>query len=133
MKPKLVCYVDLDFGDGTYHFSLPMTQLEELQAKTDAGPLQLLNRLGTDEWRTQDVSETIRLGLIGGGKTPLEALHLVRKYVLNTPDWLSNIKIARGVLMAVIFGIEQAPNEDKTDGEILEPGSAAREDGEAAA
>lgn len=133
MKPKLVTHIDLDFGDGTYHFRLPMEQLEELQVKTDAGPLQLLNRLGTDEWRTQDVSETIRLGLIGGGKTPLEALHLIRKYVLNTPDWLSNIKIARGVLMAVIFGVEPAAEEGKTNGEILEPGPAPVKNGEAAA
>lgn len=59
----------LPFGDGVYAFRLPFGPLvEELQEKTDAGPLEVYRRLVSGTWRRADVVETIRLGLLGGAE-----------------------------------------------------------------
>lgn len=100
--------VDLEFGDGTHRFRLAMGELEELQEKTDIGPFALLNRLISGEWRVGDVSETLRIGLVGGGMKPPAALALVRRYVHEVPDWLGNASLARLVIMAALAG---APEE----------------------
>lgn len=57
----------LPFADGVYAFALKWGRLQELQEKTDCGPLELYTRLLSGRWRMQDVRETIRLGLIQGG------------------------------------------------------------------
>lgn len=56
------------FGDGVYAFALDFGQIEELQEKTDCGPFELYKRLLSGAWRIKDVTETIRLGLLGGGE-----------------------------------------------------------------
>jgi hypothetical protein len=58
----------LPFADGVYAFALWYGQLHELQEKTDAGPLVIYNRVLSGTWRYDDVRETIRLALIGGGE-----------------------------------------------------------------
>lgn len=58
----------LPFADGVYAFALIWGQLQELQEKTDAGPLELYNRVLGGTWRYADVRETIRLALLGGGE-----------------------------------------------------------------
>ncbi|WP_407799700.1 gene transfer agent family protein, partial [Staphylococcus aureus] len=73
--------VTFDWADGTYRFSLKWGQLAELQDKCDAGPYVVLQRLHSGEWRIEDVSNIIRLGLIGGGMEPAPALKLTRAYV----------------------------------------------------
>ena len=66
--------VSLDFGDGRHRFRLAMGELEELQEKTGIGPYVLWRRLLENEWRVVDVAETLRIGLVGGGLKPAEAL-----------------------------------------------------------
>jgi hypothetical protein len=100
---------DLDFGDGAQRFRLAMGELEELQEKTGAGPFKVAQRLMTGDWLVADVRETIRLGLIGGGLHPLQALGLVRRYVDERPHWLANAAIAQIVLSAALAG---APEEE---------------------
>lgn len=58
----------LPFADGAYAFALLAGQLRELEEKADCGPYELYRRLLSGAWRMSDVSETIRLGLICGGK-----------------------------------------------------------------
>lgn len=84
--------VTLDWADGTYPFALKIEQLVELQEKCDAGPWYiqwaleaslLARQLGMAPPKDASpayVIETIRLGLIGGGMDPLEALRKVRAY-----------------------------------------------------
>jgi len=59
--------VAFPFGDGAYLFRLDFGGVRELQRLTDAGPLVLHRRLLHGQWMMDDVRETIRLGLIGGG------------------------------------------------------------------
>lgn len=100
--------VDVDFGGGTFRFRLAMGELEELQEATGVGPYRCLQRLLGGEWHVQDVRDTIRLGLIGGGASPPDALSLTRRYVEERPDWIRNASVAISVLSAALAG---APEE----------------------
>lgn len=98
--------IDLDFADGTYHFRLAWGELEKLQEACDAGPYVVLDRLLSGRWRVSDISETIRLGLIGGGMEPVKALKLVREYVQSRPP-LENLVLAQRVLGAAVVGVPE--------------------------
>jgi len=100
--------IDLDWADGTYSFRLPWAQLAALQEACDAGPYVVLQRLTSGTWRVEDISNVIRLGLIGGGMPVGEALKKVRFYVEDRPP-LENVPIAQSVLMVALVG---APEED---------------------
>lgn len=95
--------VELAFGDGQYLFRLPVGQLRELQEKCACGPMPILQRLSSSAWRIDDVRETIRLGLIGGGMTPPAALKLVERYVDARP-WGECVPTAQAVLLAAVIG-----------------------------
>lgn len=113
--------IELDWADDTYTFRLAWGQLIELQEKCDAGPFVVLNRLSTGQWRMADVSEVIRLGLIGGGLEPKQALQLVRDYVESRPP-LENVMMARGILGIAIQGVpDEKPGE--AEGEATGEGS----------
>ncbi|MBZ9973511.1 gene transfer agent family protein [Mesorhizobium sp. BR1-1-12] len=99
--------IELDWADGTYAFRLGWGQLAELQEKCDAGPYVVLNRLHSGQWRIEDISNVIRLGLIGGGMLPADALKKVRAYVEDRPPF-ENIITAQVVLGA---GLTGAPEE----------------------
>lgn len=95
--------IDLDFADGTYHFRLAWGELGKLQEACDAGPYVVLDRLMSGRWRVSDISETIRLGLIGGGQEPAKALKLMRDYVQERPP-LESLVLAQRVLGAAVVG-----------------------------
>lgn len=95
--------ITFDWADGAHTFRLAIGQLRELQEKCDAGPQVLLRRLSDGSWRVDDVRETIRLGLVGGGAAPTRALDLVRVYVDDRP-LLENVGPAQAILMAALVG-----------------------------
>lgn len=99
------------WADGEYKFRLGIAELRELQEKCDAGPMWIYERLQLNAhngWRLEDIRETIRLGLIGGGLPPPEALALVKRYVDKRPA-TESILIAQAVLAFYLVG---APDED---------------------
>ena len=104
----------LDWADGKYSFRLAWGQLRELQEICDAGPFVILSRLQGHTWLVQDISATIRLGLIGGGTTPEKALMLVDRYVESRPP-LENRMLAVGILMAAVIGApeDQPPKRQR--------------------
>ena len=99
--------ITLDWADGTYLFALKWAQIIELQEQLDAGPYFVLSRLSDGTWRAGDISNVIRLGLIGGGMEPVAALKKVRTYVEDRPP-VENIMVAQAVLSAGVIG---APDE----------------------
>lgn len=111
----------LDWADGTYEFALRWGELVQLQEACDAGPFVILARLGANQWRMEDISNVIRLGLIGGGVEPSKALGLVRNYVESRPP-LENASLARAILEVSVMG---APDERDEPGEALAPGATA--------
>lgn len=138
--------ITLDFGDGEYRCRLGLKEIAELQTKCDAGIGLIYSRLmrgryrdGTGDdvvlnpleaiFKVQDITETIRLGLIGGGSgivngeavkvTPEVALALCRKYVEGRP-LLDIWKIAAAIMSACVIGyvdpIAKAQKKTKSSG-----------------
>lgn len=110
--------VDLDWGDGTYSFRLAIGQWAELQEKCDAGPFRILSRLQSGDWRFEDIVNVIRLGLIGGGMTPVDALKKVRAYVDERPP-MENLLPAIGILSSSLYGAPEEPvgEQEAAEGE----------------
>ena len=102
------------FGDGPHDFQLRIAELEELQELTDAGPEEVFHRISEGRWRVADIRETIRLGLKGGGMTPLMARAMIDRYA--GPGELANQKaLVTAILAAALVG---APDEDEPSGEM---------------
>jgi len=139
--------IDLKFADGDYTFALPLPQINELQRKCDIGIGGLFGRVtkgcflgpdgkevfidpGAGEFYALDLIETIRHGLIGGGKgvvngeeikvTPLIANKLVDAYVLGQPlrpSW----EIAVSVLAACVMGYDPPKKDVPAQERAAEP------------
>lgn len=105
--------IELDWADGTHSFRLPWGQLAELQEKCDAGPYVILQRLHNGTWRIEDIANVIRLGLIGGGMTPADALKKTRSYVEARPP-MENVVPAQAILGIALMG---APDEASGEGD----------------
>jgi len=103
----------IDWADGTYTFRLAWGELITLQEECNAGPFEILRRLSTNTWLMEDISNVIRLSLIGGGIEPTEAFRLVKTYVHSRPP-LENVPFARGILGIAVQG---APDEKPGEGE----------------
>ena len=106
--------VTLQFGDGDYTFALKWGELSKLQESVDAGPFVILDRLNDGRCRLEDISEVIRWGLVGGGKTPVEATKLVRLYVEGRPP-AENRLTARIIMAAACFGAPEEEIEKKSE------------------
>jgi hypothetical protein len=129
--------IDLEFADGEYTFALPLPRIDELQHKTHIGIGGLYQRLlkgavigetgqaaiipHLGEFYALDIVETVRQGLIGGGKgvvngaevrvTPELANRLIENYVLTQPlasSWPKAVMI----LAACIVGYDP-PKKDE--------------------
>lgn len=121
MTPEVVARkarVTFDWADGTYTFALPIGQMVELQEACDAGPAWIKARLESETWKVQDVRDTIRLGLIGGGMIPANALKLVRRYVDGRP-LLESVPVAHVIIGAALVGVADEPPK-KSEGEGTE-------------
>jgi hypothetical protein len=132
--------IDLDFGDGSYTFALPLAQINELQRKTGAGIGAIYARVvrgcvpdpkglhgewvlnpATAEFYASDLIETVRHALIGGGKgvvageevkvTPVIANRLVDTYVMDQP-LIDAWKVAATILGVCILGYDP-PKKDE--------------------
>jgi len=112
--------VELVWTGGEHPFLLRIGELRALQQKCDAGPMFIMTRLLTGSWMVDDVIETIRLGLIGGGMDQAEARKLVNKYV-GDGAYQKNVLAAVAILRISIMEDEDDPvgepeaGETKTD------------------
>ncbi|WP_440408687.1 gene transfer agent family protein [Neorhizobium petrolearium] len=68
------------FGDAERAFLLTPDLILELERKTGAGIGGLSRRFFAGEFSYRELTEVIRLGLIGGGTDPEEAAALVTTY-----------------------------------------------------
>lgn len=99
---------DLTWAGGEHGFLLTIDLLRALQDKCDAGPMFILERLGTKRWLVDDVIQPIRLGLEGGGLSKEEARRLVKLHVEDRP-LQESVMTAMAVLMAALYGVEDDP------------------------
>ena len=108
--------IEQPFGDGTYTFRLGLNEIEELERKRDAGIFEIVERLRVRKCRLSDISETLRIGLVGGGMKPVEALALVRRYVDARPVD-ENRDIAYAVGLAALMRVHSSQLEESPVGE----------------
>jgi hypothetical protein len=92
-------------GEGHFDLCLRIGELISLQEKIGVGPNILATRFLQGEWFVQDVVETVRLALIGGGMPPKEAFDLVNRNITSgyLVDYAS---IAGQVIYAALAGVE---------------------------
>jgi hypothetical protein len=119
---------EFDWADGRHSFRLPIGQLLELQEKTGHGPQSILTRLINGTWFVNDVTETIRLGLIGGGMKPDQAYGLIKRYVHDRP-LQESIQPAIAILGSALIGTDQEETPGKTEAGETAPGESSPMDG----
>ncbi len=84
-----------------------MLALEEV---CKAGLAVIYGRLASGNWYVNDIRETIRLGLIGAGTKPDEAMRLVKVSVDGNPRGLAeSVLTAMAIIEAVIIGVPDDP------------------------
>lgn len=94
---------EITWAGGEHAFDLKIEHLRALQDRCDAGPEWILARLSNKQWHVNDVVDTIRLGLEGGGMEKSDARKLVQRYVEDRPLTLS-VLTAQAVLMMALYG-----------------------------
>lgn len=98
------------WGDKEHRFRLAIGHLRELQEKTDVGPYRLFERLRSGDWRVDDLRETIRLGLIGGGMKPFDAHRLIVRYFDEYGlVLLDHVPAALQIMTAALLGPPDEP------------------------
>jgi hypothetical protein len=105
--------ITFEWGHQEQRFRLAIGELRKLQERVDAGPYELLRRLTSGTWRVDDIRETIRLGLAGGGADDATVRRLLRDHVDEKP-LLDSVMVAARILEAAIAG---APDEPLPKGE----------------
>lgn len=82
----------------------------------------MVRQIGGD-WRVDDVRETLRLGLIGGGMPASEAYFYITKYVDEAAEWTENIARAMQVLAHALIG-DEADQPKKEEAETTTTATA---------
>lgn len=103
--------------DDDYDLCLRIGELIELSEVRDSGPPMILARLSEGAWFPQDIIETIRLGLIGGGMHPQQAKKLTERAV-QSGYLLDYQTVALEALYAAMVGVPADAPETGDD----EPG-----------
>jgi hypothetical protein len=105
--------IELVWDGGEHPFQLNVGELRALQAKCDAGPMYVLTRLLSVQWYVDDVLETIRLGLIGGGMDEALARKLVDAHV-PAHRMHKNVPLAANILRHSIMeeDADDQPGDD---------------------
>lgn len=112
--------ITINWADGEHSFALKIKQLIELQERCDAGPPLILLRLQSDAWKVNDIRETVRLGLIGAGMTPTDALKLTSRYVDDRP-LAENALVAQAILAASLYGAPEGEKDGAAEKREADP------------
>lgn len=141
-------HIDLAFADGTYRFALYLPQLHELQKTCGIGIGGLYGRVlqgrvagditvghpAYGQYHIDDLVETVRQGLIGGGEgyvgegdnrrdvkvSALRANELVETYLLPMP-LVDQWSLAAAILYAKVEGYEPPPDDGEDKKKVTKP------------
>ncbi len=100
--------VEFEWGSGLHKFRLGLDEARELQKKTGGGLWTLALRIARDDWLVDDLRETIRIGMIGGGADPATALSEIKTYFDKQPK-LKQREAALRILHAFGIGEDDEP------------------------
>lgn len=106
--------IRLFFGDGDHDFCMQFDQIVELEDKLNQGPMRTLLNFQSGDWSPESVFQIIRLGLIGGGKTPQEAFTLATRYCRDRPIG-ETAPTAASVLSAGLMGVPMVDLLEKAE------------------
>ena len=95
------------FGDADRDFRLTPPMILELERKTGFGIGGLSRRFFAGDFRFSELTEVIRLALIGGGNNPEEAQALVTTYSARMPI-TELYAVALPILETLVFGKAKA-------------------------
>jgi len=105
--------VEFNWADGVHKFNIAKLKcVLELEEKCGVGFAEVYRRVSTGVWKINDLRETIRLGLIGAGTRPDEALRLVNRYCDDRP-FAESIMVAQAIIMAAMVGVPGDTIEEK--------------------
>lgn len=110
--------VEIAWAGGEHTFRLGLAEIEELEASTEMSVFFLLTSMAAKIplARLKHYSETIRLGLIGGGMKPMEARALTTRHVDERPlD--ESVALAEAILLAALKRVHSSELEDQPSGE----------------
>lgn len=117
--------IELSWNGGDHVFRLGLAEIEELESETDMSVFLLHAAMQADVpfARLKHYSATIRLGLVGGGMSPLDARALTRRHVDQRP-LLESVVIGREILAAGLARVH-SPTPEEGLGEPEAPMSSA--------
>jgi len=111
MEPEPAATHTAFFGDKEHNFRLGVAEIRELERTTGTGIGSLFKRVIAGLFGINDLLETIRLGLIGGGMDPQTAADMIGFYG-NRPI-AETLPIAISVLEIAWFGTPSTTSEDQ--------------------
>lgn len=91
------------FGDADRTFRLTPELVTELERKTGRGIGGMCRDLFAGDFHLLAITETIRLGLIGGGESPQNAASLIITYVTPQPV-MTSYALAVSILETTMLG-----------------------------
>ncbi len=106
MKP-----IKLKWSQGEHEFALNLSELRALEDAVDAGFCAIHQRFEYAVWSTNDVIETLRLALIGGGMEAAEAMKIVQRAVTEQPI-LEPATVAQKVMRVCMTGSLTLPDDE---------------------
>lgn len=100
------------FGDAEYELKLTNPMVRELERSTGTGIGALCQKVFAGRFHLAEITETIRLALIGAGLDPEKAKALSDTYS-TTPSLVHGLSLAVAVLEEFYAGkTEETPNND---------------------
>lgn len=104
-EPPVVTSVHAVFAGRERKFELRLGEIGELERLCGAGLGAIMLRLATMQWRWDDVRETVRLGLMGGGMSEPDATALAMAQ-LDKPPFGRFLQLANDIIVASVNGAD---------------------------
>lgn len=95
-------------GSEMHDFRLTVPMVLELERLCHAGIGGIVRRVIAQEFTVTEITETVRLGLIGAGTDPEEAAALIAAYVTPAP-LVKSYTLATAILQTLMFGPKRPP------------------------
>lgn len=119
-ETKKQLFIHHFFGNGVYKFHLRTPQMKELEGFTGVGIGAIYKRVVTGAYYATDISQLVRLGLVGGGSgvvgsddvlvTDRMAADLVATYLEAMP-MADRWAIASACIAAAMIGVDPVVDE----------------------
>ena len=103
---------EIIWSGGEHPFLLRLGELRILEQKCDVGAYWVLYRLMSNQWYVNDVIETIRLGLIGGGMDHIKARDMTQSSIERS-SLAECAVVAQAILSYSIHGDESQEGKQK--------------------